>query len=311
MKRISKEPVQFKTENESVKTLRNRIRMELGLKAFVDDADAYLGREQIFLLVLIPKRGRSTAQKQVEDVLGSAGYKRPNPESTHEPIFFQEEQGQNCALLFHEPREYVRHIRQAKLLINLFKSRPDYAFIAESISKYRNSAIARRSFSLLACDERFLNKTFGKDRRTFGNSAIAAKLRQTCGVDVLVNDLETYIDGSQPSIYFFTAQEAKFDHANTFLQSEGFKYKRLKGDDESHIHIWEKEGAEFIAFLPYENQLKEDQLKTEWCKYLLTKFPDYALIAEMYFSVSKTGPHIQDILGDLAGNEDFRKLTRV
>jgi len=311
MKWISKEPDQFNKEIESLKTLRNRISMELGLKAFVDDADAYSGRQQISLLVLIPKRGRSVAQKQVEEVLGSAGYKRPDPESTYVPIFFQEEQGQNVALLFYEARDFVRRVSEAEILTKLFKRRPDYVFIAESISKYRNSAIARRSFSLLACDERFLNKTFGKDTRTFGNSAIAAKIREISNVDVLVNDIRTYVNGSLPSIDIHTKEKAKFDQANALLQSEGFKYERLKANDESHFSVWKKEGAELIAFFPYENLFKENQAKNEWCKYLLTKFPDYALIAEMYFSVSKTGPHIDDILGDLAGNEDFRKLTGV
>jgi hypothetical protein len=311
MNRISKEPDQFNKEIESVKTLRNRIRMELGLKAFVDDADAYSGRQQISLLVLIPKRGRNVAQKQVEDLLGSAGYKRTSPESNDEPIFWAEEKGQNVALLFYEAREFLRRVSQAELLTKLFNKRPDYVFIAESISKHRNSAIARRCFSLLACDECFLSKTFGKERRTFGKSEVAAKLRKTCNVDILVRDLQTYITGSQPSIDIHTKDKEKFDEVNAVLQSEGFKYKRIRGDDESYFSVWEKEGAEFIAYFPYENLFKENQAKNEWCKYLLTKFPDYALIAEMYFSVSKTGPHIEDILGDLARNGDFRKLTGV
>jgi hypothetical protein len=309
MKWISKEPDQFKKEIESLKTLRNRIKMELGLKAFVDDADVYLGRQRISLLVLIPKRGRSVAQKQVEDVLGSAGYKRPYPESTHEPIFFQEEQAQNVAFLFYEAREFLRGVSQARILTELFKRRPDYVFIAESISKHRNSAVARRCFDLLACDERFLDRTYGKDKRTFGNSVIAAKLREISNVDVLVNDIPTYVNGSLPSIDLHTKAKEKFAEVNALLQAEGFKYKRLEEDDELEWSLWEKKGAEFISFFPHEGLFKENQARTEWCKYRFERHPDYALIAEIYCQVMHDERRIVDIFADLALNDEFRKQT--
>ena len=155
---------QFQLEIESVKTLANRIRTELGLEVSVDDVDTYIGGEKIFLLLLLRKFEIKQIQNHVEKILEAAGYKCRDAEPKVSMSVWTKQSGQSLVSLFPSAIEFRMRASKATTLTELFKNRPDYILIAQAISKVHNSAVAREVFLSLSYDERFVNKTYGKDR---------------------------------------------------------------------------------------------------------------------------------------------------
>jgi ribosomal protein L21 len=299
---------QFQTEIEKVKTLGNQIRIELGLEVAVDDVDALLGGETVFLLVLLLKAETAVAQKQLERALIGAGYKCRERQSKDGMIVWDNQEDGNLAFVFRSAREFRSRSNKATTLIEAFRDRPDYLRIAQMISRVHNSAVARDVFLRLSYDERFVNKTYGKDKRIRWPSKLAESLGEKYHVDVFIDDINTYITGGRATIYILIRDKEIINGLGGFLEGEGYKYYKFPADKE--CWAWQKAGAESV-FAVTENVFKGHAAKYDRLMSLFTKRPDYTLIAEMYQQVMNRGEFgeiFEAVARDNAGAESIRTL---